>query len=750
MPNKCKLYFGASLVTFALYSTSAYAAGQAAPMPAANASDQQDSSTTSLQDIVVTAQRRQQNQQDVPISITAVTSDVMAKSGVTNTEALSNIVPALQFSRQSTLGGAPFIRGVGTSAVPIGVEPAVATYVDDVYIGSALSTTTGLNNIDHVEVLKGPQGTLFGRNATGGVVSIQTRKPSQDPAYEATVGYGNYNTLDLNAYVNQPLTNTLAVNISAARHKQADGYGLDVNTGDDIYLETTWGVRGEVLWKPDDRTSALFIGDYYHYKGDTGQNVTVLPGTISNGGTAFPGRYRGTAVPLENAETSQYGFSLKVEHDFDIFRVVSISAYRADKNFTYQDLDAAPVRLLDVSGNQRTKTFSEELRILSPAESKLQWIGGLMYYHSNANYGPGILTGSALAAIGGSQTVSGTQKLDAYAGFGEINFNIFDNTRLTAGARYSSDHFRLINAGSVNFAGAYFPGGPVNVHDTFSKLTYRVVLDHHFTPGIMAYASVSRGFKSGGYNIQTPTVTVGGVVQPAPPVTPEVLDAYEIGTKMELFDRKLRINPSIFYYKYKNMQVSTIQNNAVTILNAASAEIKGIDIDFEARVNRRIKLSGGIGVLDSEFTSFPAGPLYVPRPATCTPTPRTTGPITGGNIACSADLTGNRTTRAPKFTGSVNASYAIPTDIGAFEVSGSFYHNSGFFWEADNRTRQPSYNLVGAVLSWTSSNDHYRASLWAKNLTNAYYYTFVSEGTNKDSGSPALPRTYGASFGVKF
>jgi iron complex outermembrane recepter protein len=732
----------ASSISFILYSGAAYASDKSD-----NSSASSDNS--SLQEIVVTAQRRSQNQQDVPISITTVSSDVVGKSGVTNTETLSTLVPALQFSRQSSLGGAPFIRGVGTSAVPIGVEAAVSTYVDDVYLGSPLSTLMMFNNVDHIEVLKGPQGTLFGRNATGGVVSVQTRKPSQTPAYEATVGYGSYQTTDLNLYLNQPISRTFAINIAATRHRRADGYGLDVSTGQEVYKENTSGVRGEALWIPEDGTSVLFIGDYAHYNGDNGQNVTILPGTISSTGTGFPGFYRTTGVPLEYAISSQYGLSLKIEHDFNIMRLVSITAYRSDKNYNHLDTDGGPAVSADVVSNQGTQTFSHELRLLSPADSRLQWIGGMIYYHSRAHYGPTTNAGTAYIAQGGSNTVFATQWLNSFGAFGEVNFDIFDKTRLTAGVRYTVDNYKLAND-RKNAFGVSLPLLPLHLEDTFSKLTYRFVLDHHFDRDIMAYASVSRGFKSGGYNVQTPTLTVGSVTTVAPPITPEVLDAYEVGAKMELFDRKLRINPSLFLYKYKNMQVSSIQYIAITILNAARAEVKGLDLDFEALPIKRLKFSGGIGLLDSQFTSFPNGPLYVPKPAVCTPVPHTTGPLTGGNIACSADLTGNRTTRAPKFTATLNATYGVPTDIGLFEISGSFYHNSGFFWESDNRFAQPSYNLVGATLAWTSPDQHYRASVWGKNLGNTYYYNFISEGTFKDSGNPALPRTFGASFGVRF
>jgi iron complex outermembrane recepter protein len=703
-----------------------------------------------LEEIVVTAQRRSQNQQDVPISITSVTGNLIAKSGVTNTESLSSVAPALQFSRQSGTGGTPFIRGVGTSSAQPGMESADATYVDDVYIGAPGSTTTLFNNIDHVEVLKGPQGTLFGRNATGGVVSIQTHKPSQTPAYEATFGYGRYNTTDLNLYVNQPLSSTFAVNVAAVRHKQADGYGIDISTNSDVYKDYTYGIRAEALWRPDDLTSVLLTGDYAHVDDDVGQNTVVLPGALSLARTTFCGKYCTSGAPNDAMRSKQYGGSLKIEHDFDIFRMVSITGYRHNNNYVLLDNDGSATPLLTTEVyNNRTKTFSQELHIMSPLHSRLQWIGGLIYYHANAGYDTAALYGLALAALGGRENLYGVQKTDAYAAFGEANYEIFHGTRLTVGARYTTDKFNFA-ADQTTASGTHLAGLPLTASDKFSKLTYRFILDRHLTKDMMVYASYSRGFKSGGYNVASPTLTQAGVTRVAPPVAPEIVDAYEIGAKLELFDKRLRINPSAFIYKYKNMQLNSFNNNLPQTLNAASANIKGIDLDFEAVPVEHLRLNGGIAILDSKFSSFPAAPYYIPSPAVCTPVPTTTGPLTGGNTTCNVNLTGNRPSRSPKFTATFGVTYGVPTDIGLFELSGSFYHNSGFFWEVDNRIRQPAYNLLGSVLVWTSNDKHFQASLWARNLTNAYYYTFASEGTFKDSGSPAMPRSYGMTIGVRY
>ncbi len=707
-----------------------------------------------LEDIVVTAQRRSESQQNVPISITTVTAASALRAGVSGTESLGVAVPALQFGRQSGLGGTPYLRGVGTNAAAPGTESPVAVYIDDVYVGSAAGTLMQFNNIDSVEVLKGPQGTLFGRNATGGVIEVHTKKPSYDPAVDVTGGFASYNHYLGSVYATGGLSSNVAVSLALLGDDQSKGYGRAVYSGRDIYKYWTYGVRGQLLWEPGPNTKFALTGDYTRGNSDIGTNPTIAPGTVAVGGATFPGQYRSTNDPADISKTRNYGFSAKITQDLGAVSLVSISAYRNVSEFLQLDSDGSlkgnPAIVNIPNSSTFTHTVSQELQALSNSEGPLTWIVGGFYYRSSAGFDPIILNGLAFIPLGGSQTTRASQILNSYSGFGEASYSLQTGTKLTLGLRYTDESLSQ-SVLQLTGTGAALSPSPFTQHSGFSKLTYRAILDQKIGRDLLLYASYSRGFRSGAYNLNAPTVTVARVSVPAPVVLPEVLDAAEVGIKSELFDRKVRLNVSAFHYNYNNLQISSIQSNlAVVLLNAAKARMQGIDADFSVVPTKRVNIDGGISLLDAKFVSFPSGPYYVQQPAVCNPVPASTGPASGGALACSADLKGYRTPRSPKLTGSISVTYTIPTEVGSFALTGSLYHNSGYYWEVDNEVKQPGYNLLNASIQWTSSSKKYEVRVYAKNPLNEYYYSYFSESTLRFSGAPEMPRNYGVSVTAHF
>lgn len=703
-----------------------------------------------LTDIIVTAQRRDQKQQNVPIAIATISGDIAERTGVTGTETLTIAVPGLQFSRQVASGGAPFLRGVGNVAAAQGFEPPVAIYVDDVYIGSPGAVLMSLNNIKQVEVLKGPQGTLFGRNATGGVIHIRTMQPSlYETRVDAKAGYSNFDTVDGNIYVSTPLNEKVAVNVAAVAHHQGTGYGINLLLDEEIYKSEYYGGRAGMLLEPTDSTRIRLIGDYSWYKGDDGINVSMLPGAIGALGAVYQGRYTATAIPTAGGTNEQYGISARIDQEIGDLSLVSISAYRANNVFFLHDIDSSAPVFLRSDYTGRNRSFSQELQLQGPSAGKLNWIVGAFYYHADAGLNPLTFYGITQAAFGGTQQIFDKQILDSYSAFADLNYELLPKTKITLGIRYTTDKIKedVLVLDSLNQP---VLSTPFKQSDSFSKLTWRAILDYQFADGIMGYFSYSRGFKSGGYNLTSPTTTTAGVVEPSAVISPEEIDAFEVGLKTELFNRMLRLNLAAFTYDYANLQVTNVGLGVSTLINGAQARIKGIDLDFEAAPTSRLSINGGISVLDAKFSSFPNGPFTLPRPAVCAPVPMQTGPVTGGNITCSADLKGNRTPRAPKFTGNISATYTLPTEAGDFALTGNLYHNSGFVWEADNRLKQSAYTLLNATLSWTSIDGKYDVSLWGKNLTKEYYYTYQSAGGARDSGAPAAPRTYGITIGLHY
>ena len=722
--------------------------GQAAAQPSdASSPAADDAASGQVGEIVVTAQRRDERLQDVPIAISAISASAAQSAGVTTTESLSNAVPSLQFSRQIANGGVPFIRGVGSTTAAAGFESPVAVYVDDVYISAPSATTMGFNNIERVEVLRGPQGTLFGRNATGGVVHVITRRPNQDASFDASVGYSRFNTVDASIYATGGLSDKVAMSVAGVVHNQGQGYGLDVTTGADVYRDEYRGGRVELALDPSSTTHVLLIGDYTESKGDLGLNATINPGTVATGGGTYPGLFRTRATPADTGNASQWGVSGRIDQDFDSVKLTNITAYRKAKNRYQLDLDGSPANIVYGDLATDVPTFQEELRLASAGTSPFQWIVGGMYFTANTHVAQ-LSSGLSTAATGGQLNTFVRQKLTSYAGFGEASYD-FGPFKLTGGLRYTSDKYDL-DVVRKNAGGVVLAPTPFSRNSTFEKLTYRAVLDYHFTRDVMAYASYSRGFHSGGYNASAPTLVSGGVTVIAPPIQPEVIDAYEIGLKSELFDRRLRLNLSAFHYNYKNMQVTVVGIAQQTILNAAAAKMDGVDVDFELAPLRGLTLRGGVSYLNARFASFPNGPYLIANPATCSPTPQTTGTPTGGYATCSVDLSGKDTPRAPTFSGSFSGTYSFDTSLGNFALTAAVYHNSGYAWDADNVVRQPDYTTLASTLSWMSTDKHLEVRIWGKNLTDAYYGIYAGQSPLKSSVVPAMPRTYGGTLAVHF
>jgi iron complex outermembrane receptor protein len=703
-----------------------------------------------VEEIVVTAQRRSQLLQDVPITITVITAESAANSNVTNIETLTSMVPGLDFSRSTGNGGIPFLRGVGSNVAVSGTESPVAIFVDDVYIGTPSANTFSFNNLASIEVMKGPQGTLFGRNATGGVIMVRTMRPTQEPELKARVGYGNYDTIEGSVFANVPISNTLSMNSAVQYKDQREGYGTNLTTGDDIHKDKDWEVRSRLLWDLTSDTSALLSADYSEVRGDAGLNTEVLPGTISVsaalGGATHGGRYNSFAGTPDKNASDRYGISLDFNHDYGWSNFRSISAFRRTDSKFSLDQDNSPPPLIDIPlVGGYTKNFSQELQVLSPPNEKFTWIVGAYYLRSHAYYALNLQ-----GILPAERNTRSEQILNSYSSFAEGVYEFLPGAHLTVGARYTRDEYDLdtftrIGEGAGEGGGTINPLSQFSKADTQSEPTYRAILDYRFSPDVMVYASYSRGFKSGNFNLSGPGLAPG-----APPLEPEVLDAYEVGIKSELFDRRLRLNAAAYHYSYDNLQVSIVQAGVSLQTNAAAARVNGIDLDFSALPTERLTISGAFTFLDSEYTSFRNGPFFIPNPAVCTPEPMETGPRTGGNLQCEVDLTGYDTVQAPPFTGSIAATYTIPAEVGNFALTASLYHNSGFFWLPENRVEQPEYNLLNANITWRSPSDRHDVTVWASNLLDEYYYSFGTSNSTRDHGVGAMPRSYGIRFGYSF
>jgi iron complex outermembrane receptor protein len=691
---------------------------------AQSAPDAPSADSGQVEEITVTAQRRSEKLQNVPIAISAVTANQLSAEGVNSTDSLQAAVPGLEITRVFN-AAAPALRGIGANPTSgLGDESPVALYVDGVYISNPAAGVFSFNNIERVEVLKGPQGTLFGRNAAGGVVQIVTKDPLPDSqSIDFAVGYGNYDTVTSDFYGTTPIVDgKLAADLAIHYENQIDGWGKNLFLGTDAFTEYDTAVRTKWVLTPDDATKVTISADYDHGYFQDGIAMNPVGGAVflaQPPKTRYMGYYNVSENPTGYSSPRQYGVSAKVEYDLDWAKIVSISAYREVNSWLHADEDQTPSPASDVQMTGLSKTASQELQLQSPTASALQWIGGIYLYHNLADYAPLQIAGSQLGPLTALE-ISDGEVTDSYAVFGQATATILPDTRLTIGARYTIDHQHESGVESSGIGVLVASNQSVD----FPKLTYKFSLDHDFADGIMGYIEDSRGFKSGIYNLGSPG---------SAPVRPEVLDAYEMGVKSELFDKKLRLNGALYYYQFSGLQISAVENNVAVLKNAAQSETKGIDFDFEAVPIEDFTIRGAVAYIDSTFTSFPDAVISVQNPA-------------GGDTQILGSATGHYTPRSPKWTTNLTLQYMVPTDTGNYTGSLTYYYNSGFFWDADNLLKNNSYHLVNASIDWLSPSGTWDVRFWAKNLLQQRYYIYATAQAQGSEASPAPPLTFGATL----
>ena len=690
----------------------------------------------SLAEIVVTAQKRKENLQDVPISISVATADTMQKAGISSTNDLMGVTPAVNVTRvtQSPL---VFIRGVGTENSTTGEEGSNPIYVDGFYNPSLAGSVFSFNNVERIEVLKGPQGTLFGRNATGGAINVITKDPSSTPAASGSIGYGNHQTVETSAYLTGGLADHLAADFAGYYTNQNQGWGTNLTTGKQVDKSREVALRSKLQYR-DDRTEATLGADFSHSNSDYAIATEPVPGAFTPGllqtYTGNPYNIRENVRP--GGFVDQWGVNLRVAHELDAVQLVSMSSYRRIRANFALDQDGSSLPLVDADFFSTTQVVTQEAQVQSLPSSKIQWILGGFYLHSKAESNPLLLSGLAYAAVGGSDARYGTGVTDSAAGYAQATVPLGAYTDITGGVRYTHDKKSL---DFVELLGTETtPTLTKQASKDWSKPTWRGAISHRFSDALNVYGSVSRGYKSGAFSLINPYNA---------PVNPETLTAYEAGFKSDLLERRLRFNASYFHYDYKDLQLYQIVQGQQILLNAAAAKIDGIDADISAVPIEHLTLTTASSYLiRRQYTQFSNAPAEQrnPIPPNCT-----VGGPCGGNTPTVVDASGNDMIRAPKITASFSANYDVPTSVGAFGFNGTLLYNSGFAWDPSNRTKEPSYYLVNGQISWQAPSEKYRVRFWGKNLFNRVYRSYFTDAIT-DIASYGPPRTYGLALDVNF
>jgi len=683
--------------------------------------------TDEVPGIVVTAQRRQQSLQDVPLAVSAVSGDSATAMGITDVQSIQAVAPSLEFPRYFN-NATPALRGVGTNAAIGAQESVVALYVDDVYIASPAATTFSFNNIEQIAVLKGPQGTLFGRNAMAGVLQITTRDPQQDTRIDAELGYANYDTVSGSLYATTGIAPNLAADIALTGSHQGDGWGKNLATGKDAFRERYWAGRSK--WVLDlDRTKLTLTLDYTKNIYNAGIAMRPVKGAQFPNGQVYEGYYNIRELPEGEANTRQGGVSLKVEHDLGWAQLNNVAAWRKVKSHTIADEDQSTAYSQDVWYDDNRETFTDELHLASPdSQSDLQWIAGLFYLYDKPYLNLAVL-GDAVAPLQSiEQTIHWHN--ESYAAFAQATWAFLPTWHLTGGVRYTYDKTRFSGVTASPADDLLIDRGGQKAH--FDNFTYKAALQKDFSRDVMGYVSYSTGYKSGIFNFSD---------YHAAPVKPEELDALEAGLKTELFDRQLRLNITGFYYWYKNLQVSTLVESEgrtlTTLQNAASARNKGIEVEAEWVPVRHLSIHGSLAYMHSRFNDFPDATLSSPLPG-------------GGNATYAGSAKGFETPHSPDFTSSIGADYTMELASGDLTLATNYNYNGGFAWDADNRLRQHPYHLVNASGSWAPSSGVWDVRLWVKNLLGEKYSVYTTANIVGDEETPAAPRTYGVTARVHF
>ena len=745
----------ALLLCTGMTPVAAFAQQSVAPAQEAAANGEQ------LQDIVVTAQRREQNIQDVPVAVTAFSGETLQTSGVSNVKELAHVDPSLNFQQKSGVF-LPFLRGIGNAAGgTVGNEASVPVYIDDVYYTRLSSAYLAINSIDRVEVLKGPQGTLFGRNSSGGAIQMFTKDPGRVPEMNATIGYANYDTISGQIYASVPITDTLGWNVSFGGSNQRNGWGNSITTGEDIYLDKSATVRSKLVWDPGSGTRIKIVGFYAYQKGDIGLTTDLHRGSRSQTpGVPFPGYPNPPILQPSLGDTpggfynsrlngrnftreEGYGGSARIDQEAGFADLVSITAFRNSKGLYHTDSDYSSLNFYNADLGHIDRQFTQEFQVKSKSGSKIDWIVGAFYLHSKQGYDPARVYGDILnfaVAPGTVQLITSRQVVKSYSAYSQATAPLGAATNLTLGLRYTSDKVSgtgrqvfQFPTGATAPAGASFDGS-----ETFRRLTWKGAIDHHFTEDLMAYASVSRGYKAGTFNTLPLTRA---------PALPETVDAYELGIKSEFLDRRVRLNGALFWNDIKNPQVVTIISSGITsgvgLTNAQKGRVKGAEVGIDAVAAKGLTLRAAATYLDGEYIRFNPAPIY-----TLTAT-RLTGPVPG-------DASGNRPPSVSKWRWDLGANYGVDSSAGKFVADISASYTGRFAWDADNRIFERAVTLLNASLSFKpAALENVTFGVWGKNLANVKYYTVSQEfvgpgGIGGDIAGPAAPRTYGGAISVKF
>lgn len=746
-------------------------------------------------DIVVTARRRQESLQDTPIAISAVTGASITARGLDNVTQIGDFTPNVKFNSSvpvsaSNATAAIFIRGIGQNDYQLSADPGVGLYLDGVYISRGVGNVLDVLNVERIEVLRGPQGTLFGRNTIGGAVSVTTKKPGKELAGSLDVTTGSFNRAQVKGSLDIPIAEDIYTSFSGFYHRR-DGYVKGIipgapDLGDTNQLAGRFALRLE----PTSRLTIDIAVDGTRSREQSAPNVLIAANenapaaavwnavysgaagictNLSNPArltdqrcynsqwVAGPYRHGGTfttiSAPFNNASRRPYqsasdlniwGVSGILEWKVsDSVTLKSITAYRKVTGFWTRDSDHSPASIVQTNSDWRQDQFSQEIQLGGETPDKrLHWLVGGYYSNESGNHKDLVNIVDAVFLSGA--VLNGK----SYAVFGQATYEILHNLNLTAGIRWTEDQKTFGNANQYVVEAGFLTGAPYNPDGSGLKngdplmgplgrsatikdraWTPMASLSYRWSPEVLTYLSYSKGFKGGGFT-QRVFPPLGFI----PSFKPETSETYEAGVKTDLFARRLRLNAAVFQNNYDNLQITVNDPTlgfAPIVQNAAKARIRGVELEMQARPTEAFRIEAGLGYLDAQYRSVDIRALNA-------------GVTTGSHLQ-----------NAPEWTLSAGASYQFDLN-GAGKVTPriDWSYRSRVYNDAINTPLlvQDGYHLVNASVGYTDVNGHWTVNLGVKNLTKEVYLSsgYADSFGGITEGVYGRPREWYLSAGYKF
>lgn len=715
----------------------------AAPAHAQNADETAADSGTP--DIVVTATKRSESLQKVPISVSAIGGDDLAKSRVSSVDSLVTKVANLQLT--SIVGdNTPIfaLRGVSMSDYSLNQSSPVATYYDEVYKGNFAFLGVAMYDLERVEVLKGPQGTLYGKNTTGGAVNLITRTAKLgETSGNFSAGYGRFNRFDLNGAVNLPLGEKAALRV-AGTFAQADGWFKNVVPGQpDLAEVREWGVRGSLVLEPADGVKFTLRASH-SFQNPRNYGIFAQPEAVNRPGLD-KWEIASNETTRRRARTTSVALTANIDLS-DTLALTSITSYDKGSLHFIEDTDGQSIQLLEIPYDDEANQFAQDLRLTSDTGGPFDFILGAYYNReqvfnsSNFKIANDFDFNGDLVVDANDCIDSGIfacqfenrfdQTKESFALYSDVKFALSDSLTLRGGLRYTHDKGRQYGfesnmlAVDGTFLANLIPVSELNY--STDNLSGKLGLDYKFASGNMIYASYSRGYRAPSFNAQAFFDPSELSVAQA-----EKVNAFEVGAKTQFADRKVTLNMAAFYYDYRNQQFINVDPGtaAQTLLNIPKSRIYGAEADLTIRASDGFTLRAGLGLLSTKILS---------------------GTVSGNNVV------GNKLSNSPGLSMNMGLDITLfKGAMGKLSLHPEMSYQTSQYFEVINvpRLQQDGYALLGGHIDWESDDGKWNASIWAKNLTDKQYMTSrvdLLAGFGFDYNHVGAPRSYGISVGMKF